>query len=233
MNVLVVLGVVLLGLAVALGPTVASLFDPLSPARAAGKFLEVVGVWGGVRDIRTELVLRGDGGEARVAVLFLAPAALRIEVLSPGEAAGEVFALRPTPGGEWLFLHHRPRLGVAVEARLPGLGGSALFPAPEELRAGLREGRIRVAYAPGTDGEGFDLRGLPGPFPRAELWVDPGTLLPWRARLYRDPDGPPALEVEVPLKEGSRSLQVNTGLELRDLFQLEPAPRRWLLAPRP
>lgn len=235
MNVLLLLGVVLLGLAVALGPAALEWLDPLSPARAAGRFLAVVNSWNAVRDFQGELVVRGGGGETRLAVLFLAPASVRIEVLAPPEAAGEVFALRPLPGGTWLFLHHRPKLGLGVEVRLPpeDLALPFVLPTAAELRDGLRRGQIGVAYAPGPEGDGFDLRGLPGAFPRVELWVDPATLLPWRVRLYGNPDGPPALEVEVPLKDGSRSLQVNTGLELRDLFQLSPPPGRWLVAPRP
>lgn len=236
MNALLVLGVVLLGLAVALGPAALSWLDPLSPARAAGRFLAVVSSWNGVRDFRAELVVRGGGQEIQLNVLFLAPASVRIEVLSPPALGGEVFALRPLPGGTWLFVHHRPNLEVGVEARLSPeeLGLPLFLPAAGELRDGLRQGRIGVAYAPGgAEGDRFDLRGLPGPFPRVELAVDPATLLPWRVRLYRDPGGSQALEIEVAIKNKSRQLQVNTGLELRDLFQLSSPPRRWLLQLQP
>ncbi len=232
MNLWVVLGVLLLGAALALGPGVLSWLDPQSPARAAGRLLEVVSSWNAVRDATARLIVRGPEGETRVHVRFLVPASIRVALEEPQPLAGEVFALRPV-GEEWLLIHHRPNLDLGVEVRLPAekLSEWIQGPTPAELAAALRRGAIRVTHTPGPEADLFDIQGLPGTFPRAKLAVDRATLLPWKLELYRDVRAPPALEVEVAEGPGGREIAVNRGLELRDLFLLDPYPTRWLAAP--
>jgi hypothetical protein len=203
--------------------------DPLSPARATERLIAVFGTWTGVRDFTAQVAVRGGEGETLAQVQFLAPGNLRVDVLAPAGLAGEVFALRPVAEG-WLFVHHRPRLGLGIETRIPAsdLERSLNLPTLAQVVEAIRGGQ-RVTYTPASPdhalpSDEFDVRGLPGQFSRIVLRVDPTTSLPRDVRLYTEPTGEAALTIEV------RSLSVNTGLELRDLFRLEPHPDRWLRA---
>ncbi len=227
-----VVAVLLLGGVVALATLLVwPWLDPLSPARATEKLLAVLGAWNGVRDFEAQVAVRGGNGETLARVLFLAPGNLRIDVLAPEGLAGEVFALRPVVEG-WLFVHYRPRIDLGIEARIPAgkLENSLGLPTMAQVLEGIRRGRVRVSYVPApTDvafGEAasdeFDVRGLPGGFPRIVLRVNPATGLPQEVHLYADPAGGPTLEIE------ARNVTVNAGLELRDLFRLEPPPGHWL-----
>ncbi len=237
MNLWLVAAVVLLGAAVALAPVVWSWFDPLSPARAAERFLAVLSSWNGIRDFDAqEVILRSPEGELRVRIAFLAPASFRLEVRSPSSMEGEVFTLRPV-GEEWLFVHHRPNLGLGIEDRIRSADLEAALPTLEQVRDGLRSGRIRVTYLPASPeaparGDEFDLQGLPGPFPRLVLEVDPVSQIPWKVQLYSDPTRPPSLEIEAVVKdEEGQKLFLNTGLELREVLKLDSQPERWLSPP--
>jgi len=181
--------------------------------------------------------VRGGKEETLARVLFLSPGNLRIDVLAPEGLAGEVFALRPVAEG-WLFVHYRPWIDLGIEARIPAskLENSLGLPTMVQILEGIRRGRVHVSYVPAqTDiafGEAssdeFDVRGLPGEFPRIVLRVNPATGLPREVHLYADPTGQPTLEIE------ARNVTVNAGLELRDLFRLEPQPSHWLRpAPSP
>ena len=240
----VVVAVLLLGGALALAPTVWSWLDPTSPARTAERLLVVLSSWNGIRDLVAHVVLRGVEGETAARVTFLAPANLRLDVLAPESLAGTVFALRPV-GEEWLFVHYRPGMDLGIEARLAAqeLTESLHLPAPAEVGEGLRRGEIQVSYAPAAGQasptfDEYDLVGLPGPFPRIVLRVDPPTSLPRGVALYADLAQTPTLTVEVARDTGTTDpagewlLEVNTGLGLRDVFRLDPLPHRWL-APTP
>jgi hypothetical protein len=204
----------------------------------------VLSSWNGIRDLVAHVVLRGVEGETAARVTFLAPANLRLDVLAPESLAGTVFALRPV-GEEWLFVHYRPGMDLGIEARLAAqeLTESLHLPAPAEVGEGLRRGEIQVSYAPAAGQasptlDEYDLVGLPGPFPRIVLRVDPPTSLPRGVALYADLAQTPTLTVEVARDTGTTDptgewlLEVNTGLGLRDVFRLDPLPHRWL-APTP
>lgn len=227
---MLVVAVVLGGL-VALVALVWPWLDPLSPARIADRLVAVLNAWNGVRDFTAHVAARGAEGETLADVLYISPGNLRVDVLAPQGLTGTVFALRPVPEG-WLFVHHRPWLDLGVEVRIPAEqieNALHLFNVPQLLR-GIREGHVRVAYAPAPTGNApeaspsdeFDIQGLPGQFPRIMLRVDPITLLPREIHLYTKPAGEPTITIEV------RALAVNTGLELRDLFRLDAPPGRWL-----
>ncbi|GAB4306691.1 MAG: hypothetical protein Kow0097_06410 [Candidatus Bipolaricaulota bacterium] len=230
MNAWLVGAIVLLAGVLALAPVVASWFDPSSPARVVERLLLVLNTWGGIRDFVAQVAVRGAEGEILGRLLFLAPANLRLDVLAPGTLAGESFALRPVDEG-WLFVHHRPALDLGIEARITSddLTDLLALPPPSEVWEGLRRNQIRVAYVPAPTSNAarppsdeFDITNLPGRFPRIVLQVDPSTQLPREVTLYQDPGGPPSIEIEV------RHLAVNTRLELRDVFLLDPPPSRWL-----
>lgn len=236
MNAWVVVAVLLLGGALALAPVVWAWLDPLSPARSVERLLAVLSAWNGIRDIDArKVLLRGADEEIQVRLVFLAPANFRLEVDSPRSLAGEVFTLRPV-ADEWLLVHYRPalRLGVESRIRMTDLETLLPLPSPTQLRDGLRDGQIRVTYVPAppdapTRGDEFDIHGLPGQFPRAVLWVDPVSQVPWRVHLHADPESPPTLRIEAVVEdEAGRQLSVNTGLELRDVLRLDRQPERWL-----
>lgn len=231
MNAWLVVAVLILGGALALAPVVWSWLDPASPARSVEKLLLVLNAWSGIRDGVAQVAVRGTGGEVLARVLYLSPAHLRVDVLAPGTLAGEMFALRPV-GEEWLFLHHRPHEGFAIEARISAetMADALEFPTLSQVWESLRRGRLNVSYVPAPTNNAprsasmdqFDIQGLPGRYPRIVLRVDPATQLPREVALYADPKSPPAVEIEV------RHLDVNTGLELREVFRLDPPPDRWL-----
>lgn len=236
MNLWVLAAVLLLGGALALAPVVWSWVDPLSPARSVEKLLAVLNAWGGIRDLDAHKVtIRGADGELGMRVAFLSPASFRLELNSPHTLAGEVFTLRPV-GDEWLLVHYRPGLQLGIESRIRSadLGVSLAIPSPAQLRDGLRAGRITVGHAPATPdtpskGDQFDIQGLPGPFPRVGLWVDPASQVPWKVELYADPESSPSVEIEAVVEdETGRQLGINTGLELRDVLRLDSQPERWL-----
>lgn len=232
-NLWVVVGILVLGAALALGPSVLSWLDPESPARAAARLIEVVSSWNRIRDAAAGVIVRGPEGEVRLNVAFLAPASLRITVEEPPALAGTVFALRPV-GEEWIVVHHRPDLELGIEVRLSPEKWAEVIQEllPAKLPTALRRGEIRVTYTVSSESEAFDVRGLPGAFPRVRLWMDAVTLLPWLVELYTDPDAPPEVELVVPPgPTGIRAIAVNRGLELRDLFALDPYPTRWLVSP--
>ncbi|MFH1610088.1 MAG: hypothetical protein ABID40_05635, partial [Candidatus Bipolaricaulota bacterium] len=183
----VMVGVLLLGGLVALAALVWPWLDPLSPARATEKLLAVLSTWNGVRDFAAQVAVRGAEGETLARILFLTPGNLRIDVLAPEGLAGEVFALRPVSEG-WLFVHYRPWIDLGIEARILAseLESSLNLPTMAQTLEGIRRGQVRVSYVPApTDnafgaspGDEFDVRGLPGQFPRIVLRVDPATSLP-------------------------------------------------------
>lgn len=240
MNPWVIVAVLLLGGALALAPTVWSWLDPTSPARAAERLLMVLNSWNAIRDCTARVTVRGTEGELQAKILFLAPSSLRLEVLAPQSLTGTVFALRPIADG-WLFVHYRPSVELGIEARISpqDLGKYVSVPTPSQLVEGLRRGRIRVTYSPGPTSDEFDLSGLPGGIPRLTLRVDPTTFLPQGVALYADPTQPPTVTIELTPKErekereppGWELFEVNTGLGLKDLFLLDPVPRRWLASP--
>lgn len=223
--------VLLVGGVLALAPAVWSWLDPLSPARAAERVLAVLNTWNGIRDFVAQVAVRGPEGEILARVSFLTPAHLRVDILAPEGLADETFALRPVPEG-WLFVHHRPWIDLGIEARIRAdeLEHALNLPTVAQLWEGLRRGRIRASYLPAPPGDAlgfppsdeFDLSGVPGPFPRVVLRVDPASLLPRDVLLYAEATETPALEIHV------HQLMVNVGLELRDLFRLDPPPTRWL-----
>ncbi|HEU67845.1 MAG TPA: hypothetical protein ENN53_01250, partial [Candidatus Acetothermia bacterium] len=222
MNVWLIGAIVLLAGALVLAPVVASWFDPSSPARAVERLLLVLNTWEGIRDFVAQVAVRGSEGEILGRFLFLAPANLRLDVLAPGTLAGESFALRPVDDG-WLFVHHRPALDLGIEVRITSdeLSDWLALPSPAEIGEGLRRNRIHVAYVPAPAGNAtrspsdeFVITNLTGGFPRIVLQVDPSTQLPREVILYQDPAARPSIEIEV------RHLEVNTRLELRDVFLL-------------
>lgn len=233
MNAWLVGAIVLLAGVLALAPVVASWLDPSSPARAAERLLAVLNAWGGIRDFVAQVAVRGAEGETLGRLLFLAPDNLRLDIVAPATLAGESFALRRVAEG-WRFVHYRPALGVGIEAQIRDkeLADLLALPSLAQLGDSLRWNRIHVTYVPAaTDSatrparDAFDITGVPGTFERIVLHVEPTTQLPQEVILYRDPTGPPSLEVEV------RNLEVNTRLELRDVFLLDPPPSRWISAP--
>lgn len=240
----VVVAVLLLGGVLALAPTVWSWLDPASPARTVERLFVVLSSWNGIRDLVAHVVLRGVEGETAARVTFLAPANLRLDVLAPESLAGTVFALRPV-GEEWLFVHYRPGMDLGIEARIAAqeLTESLHLPALAEVEESLRRGEVQVSYVPAggladPTFDEYDLGGLPGPFPRIVLRVDPPTSLPRGVALYADLAETPTLTIEVARDPGAADptgewlMEVNTGLELRDVFRLDPLPHRWL-APLP
>lgn len=185
--------------------------------RAMQRLTEVIQAWAGIRDLEAHLeVLRPGEPLVRLRVLYLAGLAVRLELEEPEELRGEVYALRSTPEG-WLLVHFRPNLSLGLEARfsereltrtLQGLG----TPSP----------KLRVQW---PEANTIQIEGLSGPFPRAEIQFGENFPVPERI-LALDADGK-ALELRL------TETKVNTGLELRELFLLDPLPTQWIPIPMP
>lgn len=189
---------------------------PSEDQRALQRLNEVLQIWAGVQDLEARLTIRRPGEPAlKIRLLYLSGLALRLEIEEPEGLAGEVYALRTISEG-LLLVHYRPKLALGLEARFPS----------EELAALIFEGNpsstIKVSW-PKEDV--LRLRGLSAPFSQADLYLAGEFQLPHRI-VATSPDGViTELEVE--------ELQVNRGLELRDLLLLEPLPTRWIQIPVP
>ncbi len=186
--------------------------------RALERLNEAIRTWAGLRDIQADLVLLRPGEPAlRLGVLYLGGLAVRLEIKEPAELAGEVYALRAVPEG-WLLVHSRPKLSLGLEARFPeaALGkilGELGNPSWEKLKVSApKENTLKIV-------------GLSGPFTAVELELSENFSLPNRIVILTN-DGE-RLEVQV------QNLQVNRGLELRDLLLLDPLPTRWIPIPIP
>ncbi len=211
-----VLAVVLVGALLGLAAWIWPWLDPNSPLRVAQELGAVLNAWSAVRDAVGWVRLERPGEEGIEArVLYLAPSSVRVEVQTPAELAGHVFAFRPLPEGQ-LLLHYRPDLEIATETRFAH--GQELIPLPDWNLLGeeLRRGQVRLARLDSTT---FSIQGFPTLETEVVLEVNPQTNLPVRVQVA---------------EKGEQSLQVwfvdlvpNRGLELRDLFTLDPLPRRW------
>jgi len=209
--------VLLLVLGVALAAAVVAALwpylSPESPLWAQQRLAEVWRAWERVRDLRAGVtVLRPGEPPLRLRLLYLAGAAVRLELEEPLELAGEVYTLRPVEGG-WLFVHFRPRLELGLEARFP-LEALETF-----LSLSPREG-VEVRWPKEST---FVLRGLAGPFSEVEVQTAGDFSLPERVVLR----GGQSAEVEVRVVVEA----VNAGLELRELLSLDPLPTRWIRIP--
>ncbi len=207
---LVVLGA---GLVAALAAVLWPYLNPESPLWAWQRLAELVRVWEGVRDGQAALtVLRPGEPLLRLRLVYLAGAAVRLEVEEPPELAGEVYTLRPVEGG-WLLVHLRPRLALGLEARFT----------EAEIRS------LLFAFSPGKgevrwlDGNSFIWRDSLGPYQEVEVHTGGEFSLPQRI-ILREPAGT-FTELQISW------LGVNEGLELRELLILDPFPTRWIRIP--
>lgn len=196
---------------------VSSLWPQLNPGGellAWQKLEELWRTWEGVQDLRASVEVRREGEPTlRCSMLFLAEAAVRLELQEPPELAGEVYALRPVAEG-WLLVHFRPALGLGLEARFSGEELASLYP--------WRPQSLKVRW---LDENTFLLSGLGGEFEELEVHTAGDFRLPSRIFL-RKKDGT-AMEIRL------ENVEVNSGLELRELLILDPLPTRWIQIPTP
>lgn len=186
--------------------------------RAQELLNEAIRTWAGLRDIQAEIVLLKPGEPAlRLQVLYLAGLAVRLEVKEPEELAGEVYALRAVPEG-WLLVHSRPKLALGLEARFPE---TALGRILEEFGNPSWE-KLKVRSPKENT---LEISGLTGAFTAMEIELGETFLLPNRVVIITN--GEERLEIKV------QNLEVNKGLELRDLLLLDPLPTRWIPIPIP
>lgn len=192
--------------------------DPASPLRVAERITAAANAWAAVRDARA-LVRLQRGGESPIdaTIFYLAPTSVRLEVQSPSALQGHMYAFRTVPE-EQLLIHHRPDMNLAIELRFPPNTFSLEVPSPGEVQAALRQGRLSLAR---LDQDTFAVRGFPPGTAETVLQLDPTTNLPTRIVVRENWEVPP-LEVRIV------ELRTNLGLELRDLFTLDPLPDRWL-----
>ncbi len=209
----ILLLVVGVGLVASLFAMVWPYLHPESPFWAQQRLVELLRTWERVRDLNATVIIRRPGEPPlRVRLFYLAGAAARLEVEEPSELAGEVYTLRPAEE-DWIFVHFRPRLSLGLEARFSPAEVEALF-AP----FALGKGEVRW-----VNEVSFVLRGLTGPFRDAEVHVGGEFSLPQRI-ILREPQGH-FMELQV------IALEVNQGMELRDLLILDPFPTRWIRIP--
>ncbi len=193
-------------------------FQPDPDLLARQRLLEVIRAWEGIRDLRAEIgVLRPGEPRLNFSLLYLAGLALRLEIQEPEELRGEVYALRAVPEG-WLLVHFRPNLGLGLEARFSNQALTAVL-------AGFEGFSLEKAKIRWPEEDVVRLEGLSGAFAEVELRLDPNTRLPAQIRL-KDRAGNP-------LELAWEKVEVNVGLELRELLLLDPFPTRWIPIPFP
>ncbi|MCS7240979.1 MAG: hypothetical protein NZ651_07035 [Candidatus Bipolaricaulota bacterium] len=207
---LLVLGV---GLAATLFAALWPYLNPESPIWAQQRLAELVRTWERVRDLEAQVTLLRPGEpRLRVRFLYLAGAAMRLELQEPPELAGEVYTLRPVEGG-WLFVHFRPRLDLGLEARFSLAELETLLSPPV-----WGKGEVRW-----LNEAAFVLRGWSGPFQEAEVYLEGELRLPKRVILREQ--GGAFVELQIAW------VAVNQGLGLRELLILDPLPSRWIRIP--
>ncbi len=193
-------------------------FVPDENQQARQRLEERLQAWTGIQDLQAEMeVLRAGEPALRLKVLALVGLAVRLEIHAPQELAGEVYALRAVPQG-WLLVHFRPALSLGLEARFPE---NALV----QLLGGLGTADLRKVQVSWPEENVVLLSGLSGPFPNVEIHFGLAFALPERV-VATDAHGQ---RVEVWFGE----LQINQGLELRELLLLDPLPNRWIPIPIP
>jgi len=195
----------------------------LSPETPAGQLLEITDRLAGAQDFDAQVVLESDQGEpVELRVRYVRHPALRIDLVSPSELAGEVYTLR-RGGDGWIVVHYRPYADRAV-------GISHTMDAPEwldevldarGLRIGLQLGRITVSSPePGV----IEVQQVPGPFSRVTIHRPPEEdVLLSQLDLYSLDDG----QLRRALRIHVHSLELNQGTEFRDLLSLPQWPYRW------
>ncbi|MFO8034604.1 MAG: hypothetical protein R6U88_05520 [Candidatus Bipolaricaulota bacterium] len=194
----------------------------LSPETPPGQLLQIAETLAGAEDLDARVTLEGQGDEGvEVRLRYIAHPAIRIDVLKPEELDGEVYTLREIVDG-WMLVHYRPREGAGVEIPVEGADWLTDLLDVGRLRAGLQLGRISVAS---PEVGVLDIRGPPGPYHRLVIEKAPEDedVLLTKVDVYSLKE-----EREVRIARAHiLELELNQGIEFRELLSLPAPPRRW------
>jgi len=195
----------------------------LSPDTPAGQLLEITDRLAGARDFDARVTLESNGEEpVELRARFVQHPALRIDLLRPSELYGEVYTLRQGTGG-WILVHYRPHADRAVGVTHPMAAPEWLDDVLDArgLRVGVQLGRISVT-SPETNV--LEVEPLPGPFSRATIRRAPEEdVLLSQIDLYSVVEGQAQRVLRVHIDE----LELNQGIEFRELLSLPQWPYRW------